>query len=192
MICPYCPVDPAWPPFEARGLGRVGPDRSPYGPRSAVGSGRPRDTGKLGRVELRGEIDLLAEPALAARRDALTAGTCPDLVLDLRAGPSSTAVGSASCAGPATASWPGRADCDNAGAKVTVWLDARGELATEPPSHTAAAVEAGVVGTAAAFGLAGTLFGAGALVRWRLDRRRIDAWGREWDLVGPRWGNKTG
>ncbi|SDN49266.1 anti-sigma B factor antagonist [Streptomyces sp. cf386] len=35
-------------------------------------------------VELRGEIDLLAAPALAARLDSLTAGTCPDLVLDLR------------------------------------------------------------------------------------------------------------
>lgn len=36
-------------------------------------------------VELRGEIDLLAAPALAARLDSLTAGMCPDLVVDLRA-----------------------------------------------------------------------------------------------------------
>ncbi|WSZ72420.1 STAS domain-containing protein [Streptomyces chartreusis] len=36
-------------------------------------------------VELCGEIDLLAAPALWARLDSLTAGTCPDLVLDLRA-----------------------------------------------------------------------------------------------------------
>ncbi|MGC9543905.1 STAS domain-containing protein [Streptomyces sp. UG1] len=33
----------------------------------------------------RGEIDLLAAPALMARLDALTADECPDLVLDLRA-----------------------------------------------------------------------------------------------------------
>ncbi|MCT9080190.1 hypothetical protein [Streptomyces fulvoviolaceus] len=79
-----------------------------------------------------------------------------------------------------------------AGAEVVVWLDGRGDLATEPPSPTEAAVEAGVLGTAAALGLAGTAFGAGALARWRLDRRRIDQWGREWDLVGPRWGHKTG
>lgn len=79
-----------------------------------------------------------------------------------------------------------------AGAEVVVWLDGRGELAIEPPSPTEAAIEAGVLGTAAALGLAGTAFGAGALVRWRLDRRRIDRWGREWDLVGPRWGHKTG
>ena len=36
-------------------------------------------------VELRGEIGLLAAPALAALLDSLTAGMCPDLVLDLRA-----------------------------------------------------------------------------------------------------------
>jgi anti-sigma B factor antagonist len=35
-------------------------------------------------VELRGEIDLLTAQALAARLDTLTAGPCPDLVLDLR------------------------------------------------------------------------------------------------------------
>lgn len=79
-----------------------------------------------------------------------------------------------------------------AGAEVVAWLDGGGDLATEPPSPTEAAIEAGVLGTAAALGLAGAAFGAGALVRWRLDRRRIDQWGREWDLVGPRWGHKTG
>ncbi|MFJ8632385.1 STAS domain-containing protein [Streptomyces sp. NPDC093568] len=36
-------------------------------------------------VELGGELDLLAAPALRTRLDSLTAGTCPDLVLDLRA-----------------------------------------------------------------------------------------------------------
>jgi anti-anti-sigma factor len=35
-------------------------------------------------VELRGEIDILTAPPLAARLDALTAGPHPDLVLDLR------------------------------------------------------------------------------------------------------------
>lgn len=79
-----------------------------------------------------------------------------------------------------------------AGAKVTVWLDARGALATEPPSSTEAAVEAGVLGTAASLAAVGMVLGAGALVRWRLDRRRIAEWGREWELVGPRWSQKTG
>nr|WSY51082.1 STAS domain-containing protein [Streptomyces sp. NBC_00886] len=35
-------------------------------------------------VELRGEIDLLTAQSLSARLDRLTAGPCPDLVLDLR------------------------------------------------------------------------------------------------------------
>ncbi len=36
-------------------------------------------------MELHGEIDLCAAPSLVSRLDALTAGTCPDLVLDLTA-----------------------------------------------------------------------------------------------------------
>lgn len=79
-----------------------------------------------------------------------------------------------------------------AGAEVVAWLDGQGDLAAEPPSSTEAAIEACVLGTAAALGLAGAAVGAGAIVRWRLDRRRIDQWRREWDLVGPQWGHKTG
>ncbi|MFJ5309735.1 STAS domain-containing protein [Streptomyces sp. NPDC088350] len=36
-------------------------------------------------MALRGEIDLLTGQRLSARLDMLTAGSCPDLVLDLRA-----------------------------------------------------------------------------------------------------------
>ncbi|KUO17747.1 hypothetical protein AQJ91_29000 [Streptomyces dysideae] len=38
-------------------------------------------------MELRGELDLFTAPHLAARLDALTAGPCAALVLDLRAVP---------------------------------------------------------------------------------------------------------
>ncbi|MFI2435863.1 hypothetical protein [Streptomyces sp. NPDC018693] len=80
-----------------------------------------------------------------------------------------------------------------AGTEVEVWLDGQGRLSTEPPGATEAAVESAVLGVAAAAATAGLVVGAGALLRRRLDRRRIDAWGREWALVGPRWGhNKTG
>ncbi|MFF5187648.1 hypothetical protein ACFY30_28445 [Streptomyces sp. NPDC000345] len=79
----------------------------------------------------------------------------------------------------------------DAGSRVTVWQDARGRLTAEPPSSTEAAIESGFLGTAAAAALAGLAFGSGAVARWRLDRRRIDEWGREWDQVGPRWGHKT-
>ncbi|MFF9815270.1 STAS domain-containing protein [Streptomyces sp. NPDC014006] len=43
-----------------------------------------RTTGGATVVTLQGEIDVLAAPAPAARLDVLTAGPCPDLVLDLR------------------------------------------------------------------------------------------------------------
>ncbi|MEU6537448.1 hypothetical protein [Streptomyces sp. NPDC047000] len=78
-----------------------------------------------------------------------------------------------------------------AGAKVVVWLDASGALTNEPPNATEASLEAGLLGFAAGVALAGTAFGAGAVARWELDRRRVEEWGREWDLVGPRWGHKT-
>ncbi|MEH0448950.1 hypothetical protein QA811_36310 [Streptomyces sp. B21-102] len=79
-----------------------------------------------------------------------------------------------------------------AGAHITVWQDSQGRLIAAPPSTTEATIESGFLGTVAAASLAGLVFGAGAVVRWRLDRRRIDQWGREWDLVGPQWGHKTG
>ncbi|MFF4487837.1 hypothetical protein ACFY0F_15300 [Streptomyces sp. NPDC001544] len=79
----------------------------------------------------------------------------------------------------------------SAGAQLTVWTDARGRPTVQPRTGTQAAVEAGVYGGAAALALAGVTVGAGAGARYWLDRRRIDAWGREWELVGPRWSHRT-
>ncbi|WP_329282227.1 Rv1733c family protein [Streptomyces sp. NBC_01451] len=79
-----------------------------------------------------------------------------------------------------------------AGSGFVVWQDGQGELTTEPIGPTDAAIEAGFLGAAAALSLAGISCVAGALARWRLDQRRIDRWGREWDQVGPRWSHKTG
>ncbi|MER5518369.1 hypothetical protein [Streptomyces sp. NPDC002763] len=112
-------------------------------------------------------------------------------------------IGTGSERTPGTVSWTapdgstrtGRTLVDTgskAGSKVVVWLDHQGGLTTEPPSAGEAAVEAGVLGTVAGCALAGAVFGAGAVARWRLERRRLDLWDREWDTVGPRWGHKTG
>ncbi|MDH6553645.1 hypothetical protein M2164_008056 [Streptomyces sp. SAI-208] len=79
-----------------------------------------------------------------------------------------------------------------AGSRLVLWQDGHGRLATAPPSPREAAVEAGVLGAVAGLGLTGAVHATGALVRRRLDRRRVEAWGREWDLVGPRWGHRTG
>ncbi|WP_405776688.1 hypothetical protein [Streptomyces sp. NBC_01538] len=79
-----------------------------------------------------------------------------------------------------------------AGAHVTVWQDGQGRLTAAPPTTEEATIESGSLGIAAAASFAGLAFGTGAVVRWRLERRRIDQWGLEWELVGPRWGHKTG
>jgi hypothetical protein len=79
-----------------------------------------------------------------------------------------------------------------AGTDIEVWTDAQDELTTAPPSRDEATVEAGLLGAAAALTASGFAFGIGGLARLPLDRRRVDQWGREWDLVGPQWGHKTG
>lgn len=76
-----------------------------------------------------------------------------------------------------------------AGTEVTVWTDGQGHLSTEPSTPAEAAVEAGVLGATAALALGGAVFAVGRTARWWLDRRRIEQWGREWDLVGPQWGH---
>ncbi|CAM5576513.1 Rv1733c family protein [Streptomyces aurantiogriseus] len=79
-----------------------------------------------------------------------------------------------------------------AGSDVVVWTDGQGDLTSRPASSGEATARAALIGTTAALAFGGMTFGAGAIARWRLDRRRIEQWGREWDLVGPRWGHKTG
>ncbi|GLP64679.1 hypothetical protein TUSST3_12980 [Streptomyces sp. TUS-ST3] len=78
-----------------------------------------------------------------------------------------------------------------AGTHLLVWQDGHGRLVTEPPTTAEAALEAAVMGSMAGLALAVAVHAVGAVARWRLDRRRVDAWGREWDLVGPRWGHRT-
>ncbi|MCX4404529.1 hypothetical protein OG840_23355 [Streptomyces sp. NBC_01764] len=78
-----------------------------------------------------------------------------------------------------------------AGSKVTVWQDGHGRLTSAPPDPTEAAIESGFLGATAAAALGGLVFAGGAIARHLLDRRRVDEWGREWALVGPRWGHKT-
>ncbi|KAF5992373.1 hypothetical protein OG568_08125 [Streptomyces sp. NBC_01450] len=78
-----------------------------------------------------------------------------------------------------------------AGSKVVVWLNSKEQPTTEPTSASAAGVEAGVFGAGAALAFGGLAFAAGRVAQWRLDQRRYDQWGREWDQVGPRWRRKT-
>jgi hypothetical protein len=78
-----------------------------------------------------------------------------------------------------------------AGSHVVLWQDDQSRLVTRPPSAAEAAVEAGALGSLAGLAFAGLVCALGAVTRWRLDLRRIEAWGREWDLAGPQWGHRT-
>lgn len=116
---------------------------------------------------------------------------------------STAAVTSESYRAPATVRWTasdgtthtGRALVSTGlrpGAAVKVWQDAHGSLTTEPTGRTEAAVEAGSLGLLAAAGLAGAVFAGASSARWWLDRRRLGHWGAEWELIGPRWTQRTG
>jgi len=78
------------------------------------------------------------------------------------------------------------------GTDLVVWQDGHGRLVTAPPDTTEAGVEAGVLGALAGLAFTGAVHAAGGVARLRLDQRRIDAWGREWDVVGPQWSQRTG
>ncbi|GAA3841462.1 Rv1733c family protein [Streptomyces chiangmaiensis] len=79
-----------------------------------------------------------------------------------------------------------------AGSGVVVRQDGHGTLATASTSSSEAGIEAGALGAFAGLALIGAVQAVGAFARWRLDQRRADAWAREWDLVGPQWGHRTG
>ncbi|MFF3615491.1 hypothetical protein [Streptomyces sp. NPDC002580] len=78
-----------------------------------------------------------------------------------------------------------------AGSPVVIWMDSEGQLATAPPSAGAASTESTLLGVGAAVSLGGLVFALGGFARWRLDQRRYDRWGREWERLGPQWGHKT-
>jgi len=78
------------------------------------------------------------------------------------------------------------------GTHVVVYTDPQGDLTTRPPSRSAADIEGAVLGAAAGLGVTGLALGAGALARMRLDRQRAGLWAREWAMIGPKWGHKTG
>ncbi|HYK70504.1 MAG TPA: hypothetical protein VEV45_21340 [Streptosporangiaceae bacterium] len=74
-----------------------------------------------------------------------------------------------------------------AGQKVTIWVTRSGQVTHPPLSHgevldgVANAAMATAAGAAALFAL------GGAVIRAAVNRRRMDSWARDWDVVGPRW-----
>ncbi|MFB6959072.1 hypothetical protein ACFCYB_19075 [Streptomyces sp. NPDC056309] len=120
----------------------------------------------------------------------------------LTAAPAATPTENASHQAPAKVRWTGPDGTTRtgqtllgtdlpAGAAVTVRQDGRGHLATEPRGPAEATAQAALFGTSVSLAFGALVYGSTALVRRRLDRRRYDLWGAEWDLVGPRWDQKT-
>lgn len=73
--------------------------------------------------------------------------------------------------------------------KILLWTD-RGGALVPPPLDTATATTHSVLaGTAAATGAAGLLLISRKVLGWRLMRRRLDSWEREWARVGQDWGH---
>ncbi|MFJ3718530.1 hypothetical protein [Streptomyces sp. NPDC090057] len=79
-----------------------------------------------------------------------------------------------------------------AGSTAEIWLDAWGRPSSAPLTSGEASAESALLGVSAALALTGAAFGVRCAGRWWLDRRRIQEWDREWALLGPRWGHKTG
>jgi len=75
-----------------------------------------------------------------------------------------------------------------AGATVAIWVNAAGQATGQGPMTPGVVVFRVVLAELLTLtGLAVALILIAALIRWRLNRRRLLNWAIEWALVGPRW-----
>jgi len=74
-----------------------------------------------------------------------------------------------------------------AGTATEIWTDGRGSLVQRPPTPEQIATRAVLAGTSAAAGVGAVSLAGRGVARWRLDRARVQEWGRAWAEVGPRW-----
>jgi hypothetical protein len=72
--------------------------------------------------------------------------------------------------------------------KVSLWTDEHGEPVPPPLDSATATTHAVLAGTAACSMAAGLVLFARQLLMWRLMRRRLAGWEREWARVGQDWG----
>lgn len=74
------------------------------------------------------------------------------------------------------------------GDRLLLWTDRRGELVPPPLDDATAATHAALAGVSTGFAAAGAVLMSRQLVMWRLMRRRMDCWEREWARAGQDWG----
>jgi len=72
--------------------------------------------------------------------------------------------------------------------KILLWIDHAGRLVPPPLDGPTATTHAVLAGTAAATSAAGLLVITRQVLMWRLMRRRMASWEREWARVGQNWG----
>ena len=71
---------------------------------------------------------------------------------------------------------------------VKVWTDRTGELVAPPLDAGTAATHAVLAGMAAGTAAGGLVLLSRQIILWRLMRRRLNSWEREWARVGQDWG----
>lgn len=77
------------------------------------------------------------------------------------------------------------------GNQLLLWTDRTGVLVPPPLDDATASTHAVLAGVAAGSAAGGAVLMSRQLLMWRLMRRRMDSWEREWARVGQDWG-RTG
>ncbi|MYS18942.1 MULTISPECIES: Rv1733c family protein [unclassified Streptomyces] len=72
--------------------------------------------------------------------------------------------------------------------RILLWTDRAGRLVPPPLDSATATTHSVLAGTAAATSAGGLLLITRQVLMWRLMRRRLDSWEREWARVGQDWG----
>ncbi|MFC4031503.1 hypothetical protein ACFO3J_08425 [Streptomyces polygonati] len=72
--------------------------------------------------------------------------------------------------------------------KILLWTDRAGRLVPPPLDSATATTHSVLAGTAAATSAGGLLLITRQVLMWRLMRRRLASWEREWARVGQDWG----
>ncbi len=78
------------------------------------------------------------------------------------------------------------------GARVTIWTDRQGVLATRPLGPAEALTEAVLLGVMATAFTGGAVGACAYGVRGCLERRRLEQWDEEWRRIDTRWGRRAG
>ncbi|UWE09756.1 hypothetical protein NYE86_14240 [Actinacidiphila bryophytorum] len=74
------------------------------------------------------------------------------------------------------------------GDQLLLWTDKSGVLVPPPLDRATASTHAVLAGVATGSAAAGVVLMSRQLLVWRLMRRRMDSWEREWARVGQDWG----